>query len=108
MPNKTYALEWLHLANRNFETARLLLRENHFTDSIAIEIHQSIEKAFKSIVHFMGKAFPGHIPFLSFSVLPARKSSLRKLILMRLLQSVISMKQTDIRGQGMWFLQELK
>jgi HEPN domain-containing protein len=45
MPNKTYALEWLHLADRHFETARLLLRENHFTDSIAIEIHQAIEKA---------------------------------------------------------------
>jgi hypothetical protein len=40
MPNKTYALEWLLHARRNMETARLLLKENHFTDSIAIEIHQ--------------------------------------------------------------------
>jgi len=36
MPNTTYALEWLSHANRNLETARLLLRENHYTDSIAI------------------------------------------------------------------------
>jgi hypothetical protein len=34
MPNKIYSLEWLNLANRNLETARLLLRENHFTNSL--------------------------------------------------------------------------
>jgi len=32
MPNKTYALEWMGLALRNLETARLLIREEHFTD----------------------------------------------------------------------------
>lgn len=37
MPNQTYALEWLNLAKRNLDTARLLIRENHYTDSIAIE-----------------------------------------------------------------------
>jgi len=31
MPNQTYALEWLNHANRNLQTARLLIRENHFT-----------------------------------------------------------------------------
>jgi HEPN domain-containing protein len=36
MPNRTYALEWLNLAKRNLDTARLLIRENHYTDSIAI------------------------------------------------------------------------
>ena len=41
MPNKTYALEWMNLAYKNLETARLLINEKHFTDSIAIEIHQS-------------------------------------------------------------------
>jgi HEPN domain-containing protein len=44
MPNITYAREWLQLAKRNLETARLLLREDHFTDSIAIELQQTIEK----------------------------------------------------------------
>jgi len=52
MPNKTYALEWLNLAYKNLETARLLVRENHFTDSIAIEVQQSIEKSFNKIARF--------------------------------------------------------
>lgn len=58
MPNKTYALEWIQLANRNLETARLLLRENHFTDSIAIEVQQTIEKTFKAIYAFHGISIP--------------------------------------------------
>ena len=49
MPNQTYALEWLNLAKRNLDTARLLIRENHYTDSIAIEIQQTIEKSFKAV-----------------------------------------------------------
>ena len=58
MPNKTYANEWLNLATRNLETARLLLRENHFTDSIAIEIQQTIEKTFKAVFAFYGESIP--------------------------------------------------
>lgn len=58
MPNRTYALEWLHLANRSIETARLLLRENHFTDSIALEVHQAVEKTFKSVYAFYGVSIP--------------------------------------------------
>ena len=54
MPNKIYANEWLNLSEKNLETARLLLRENHFTDIIAIEIHQTIEKAFKAVLAFHG------------------------------------------------------
>jgi HEPN domain-containing protein len=58
MPNIAYALEWLNLANRNLETARLLLRENHYTDSIAIEIEQTIEKSFKAVFAFHGMSIP--------------------------------------------------
>jgi HEPN domain-containing protein len=58
MPNKTYALEWILLANRNLETARLLLRENHFTDIIALELQQTIEKLFKAIYAFYGTSIP--------------------------------------------------
>lgn len=58
MPNKTYALEWLNLASRNLETARLLLRENHYTDSIAIETQQTIEKSFKAIYAYFGINIP--------------------------------------------------
>jgi HEPN domain-containing protein len=58
MPNQTYALEWLNLANRNLQTALLLVRENHFTDSIAIEIHQTIEKSFKAVYAYYGVSIP--------------------------------------------------
>ena len=58
MPNLSYALEWLNLANKNLQTARLLIRENHFTDSIAIEIQQTIEKSFKTIFAYYGISIP--------------------------------------------------
>ncbi len=58
MPNKTYALEWIELANKNLETARILIRENHFTDSIAIEIQQTLEKSFKAVFAYYGQVIP--------------------------------------------------
>ena len=58
MPNQTYALEWLNLAKRNLDTARLLIRENHYTDSIAIEIQQTIEKSFKTVYAYYGITIP--------------------------------------------------
>ena len=58
MPNKTYALEWLDLAKKNLETAKLLFREDHYTDIIAIEIHQTIEKVMKSIIAYNGAKIP--------------------------------------------------
>ena len=58
MPNQTYALEWLNLAKRNLDTARLLIRENHYTDSIAIEIQQTIEKSFKTVYAYYGINVP--------------------------------------------------
>lgn len=58
MPNQTYALEWLSLANRNLQTARLLIREKHYTDIIALEIQQTIEKTFKSVYAYYGVSIP--------------------------------------------------
>lgn len=58
MPNRTYALEWLNIAHKNLETARLLLRENHYTDSIAIEIQQALEKSFKAVYAYYGISIP--------------------------------------------------
>ena len=54
MPNFIYASEWIELADRNLETAKLLFRENHYTDVIAIELHQALEKTLKSILAFNG------------------------------------------------------
>jgi len=48
----------MNLAYKNLETARLLINEKHFTDRIAIEIHQSIEKSFKAIYAYFGETIP--------------------------------------------------
>lgn len=58
MPNRTYALEWIDLARKNLETAKLLFRENHYTEIIAIEIQQSIEKMLKAILAYHGIRIP--------------------------------------------------
>ena len=52
MPNFQYASEWLNFARKHLETAKLLLRENHYTDIIAIELHQTLEKSLKAILAF--------------------------------------------------------
>jgi HEPN domain-containing protein len=54
MPNKTYALEWLSFSKRNLETAILLFNQKHYSDIIAIEIHQSLEKALKALYAYYG------------------------------------------------------
>lgn len=58
MHNKTYAAEWLEIAKRNLETAEVLLKQDHYTDIIAIEIHQSIEKTFKTVLAYNGIKIP--------------------------------------------------
>ena len=52
MPNYQYACEWLDFARKHLETANLLFRENHYTDIIAYELHQTIEKAFKAVLAY--------------------------------------------------------
>lgn len=49
MGNKVIALEWLSLAEKHLEAARILMEANHFTDVIGLELHQSLEKMLKSI-----------------------------------------------------------
>ena len=58
MPNKPYAIEWLDISRRNLETAILLFNHNHYTDVIAIDIHQTLEKAFKAVYAFYGVSIP--------------------------------------------------
>ncbi len=65
MPNQTYAFEWIALANKNLETARLLLRENHFTDSIAISDFDLLNKK------------PQHLSILRFFLSGKRDSNSR-------------------------------
>ena len=58
MLNKSYAAEWLELSRRNLETAEMLFNHLHYTDVIAIDIHQSIEKAFKAVYAYYGISIP--------------------------------------------------
>jgi HEPN domain-containing protein len=58
MPNSAYAREWLQISKKNLDTARLLHQENHYTDIIAIEIQQSLEKTFKATLAFHGVPIP--------------------------------------------------
>ena len=58
MPNKTYSLEWLDRSKRNLDTALLLFNHNHYTDVIAIDIHQTLEKAFKAVYAYYGMSIP--------------------------------------------------
>ena len=58
MPNKTYADEWLEISKRHLETAILLFKHNHYTDVIAIDIHQALEKAFKAVYAYYGISIP--------------------------------------------------
>ena len=58
MHNFKMAMEWLVFAEKSLETAKLLYRENHYTDVIAVDIHQSIEKAFKEVYAFNGIKIP--------------------------------------------------
>ncbi len=58
MPNKKLASEWFEFAVRDIETAILLNRENHYTDVIAVDIQQAIEKAMKAIYAFNGEKIP--------------------------------------------------
>ena len=55
MPNKSIANEWLELAKRNLDAAKILFKEKHFNDVIGIELHQCIEKSLKAVPAFHNK-----------------------------------------------------
>lgn len=58
MPNRKLANEWLAFATKSLETAILLNKESHYTDVIAIDIQQTMEKTFKAIYAFNGHKIP--------------------------------------------------
>lgn len=55
MPNKSSAIEWLRIAFHDLESAKILFKANHFTDSIGNDLQQSIEKILKAIVAYDNK-----------------------------------------------------
>ena len=58
MSSKAIATEWLALAKKNLETAELLLSVDHYTDVIATDIYQTIEKAVKALYAFNNTQIP--------------------------------------------------
>jgi HEPN domain-containing protein len=58
MRNTKLANEWLSFAKKNLETAIILEREEHYTDVIAVDIQQAIEKALKALFAFNGEKVP--------------------------------------------------
>ena len=66
MSNKSYALEWFVIAQRNLETAQLLHQANHYTDVIAIDLHQALEKGLKAILCFQWSINSPYTFFASF------------------------------------------
>jgi hypothetical protein len=53
--NRTAALEWLIKVWHNYSSAKILFDVNHYTDTIAIELHYAIEKSFKTFLAYENK-----------------------------------------------------
>ena len=53
--NKTAAREWLTKAFHDLSSAHILYKANHFTDSIGVDLHYSVEKMLKSFLAFQNK-----------------------------------------------------
>jgi len=69
MPNKKLANEWLGFAGKSLETAKLLNEHNHYTDVIAVEIQQSVEKAFKAVYALLVKKSQEPIHWKFYSII---------------------------------------
>ena len=50
MGNKRYAMEWLEKSYHDLDSAKILYKSGHFTDTTGYVLHQSIEKIFKSFL----------------------------------------------------------
>jgi len=56
--NETSAKEWLKKAWHDLSGATVLFEANHYTDTIAYQIHFSCEKILKSILAYQNKKIP--------------------------------------------------
>lgn len=55
MPNRILAIEWLKKAYHDLSSAQILYAANHYTDTIAIDLQQAIEKSLKSFLAYENK-----------------------------------------------------
>jgi len=58
MANKVLANEWLEIAKHNLEAAILLFDANHYTDVVAAETEQAVEKLLKAVLALADKRIP--------------------------------------------------
>jgi len=56
--NKTAALEWLNKAWHHFSSGRVLYNANHYTDTIGIDFHYSVEIMLKSLLAYENMKIP--------------------------------------------------
>jgi len=56
--NETTAKEWLNKAWHNLSGARIFYNVNHYTDTIAVELHYAVEKTLKSLLAYQNKKIP--------------------------------------------------
>ena len=56
--NKTAASEWLNKAWHHFSSGRVLYKANHYTDTIGIDLHYSVEIILKSLLAYENKKIP--------------------------------------------------
>ena len=52
MANKPHAIEWLEKSYHDLDSAKVLFKAGHYTDTIGYILHQSIEKIFKSCLAY--------------------------------------------------------
>ena len=56
--NKSSAKEWLIKSWHHFSSGRVLFTANHYTDSIGIDLHYSVEIMLKSLLAYENKKIP--------------------------------------------------
>ncbi|MEA3386966.1 MAG: HEPN domain-containing protein [Patescibacteria group bacterium] len=56
--NRESAKEWLIKSWHNLSTAKILFDVNHYTDVIAVDLHNSCEKALKALIAYQNKKIP--------------------------------------------------
>lgn len=53
--NRNSAVEWLKKVYHDLKSAQILYDANHYTDSIGVDLHYAIEKAFKTFLAYENK-----------------------------------------------------
>jgi len=56
--NEQSAKEWLIKAWHNLSSAKILYNADHYTDTIAIELHYAVEKMLKSFLAYENRKIP--------------------------------------------------